>query len=53
MYLVVSHEMANDARFFGYLPAGALDTLMSTLDSAVQWTVLYRSPDVTIYRYRH
>jgi hypothetical protein len=53
VYLVVSREMANEARFYGSLPLGALDNLVSTLDSAARWTPFFRNSDVTIYRYEH
>jgi hypothetical protein len=51
VYLVVSNEMRDYARYFGYLPDGSLDDLQRTLDTAPGWSVFYRNSDATIYQY--
>jgi hypothetical protein len=50
-YLVVSDGMRRQAEYFGYLPAGSLDTLERTLSAARGWSVFYRNEDVVIYEF--
>jgi hypothetical protein len=49
-YLVISDGMRRYAKYFGYLPDGSLDALNQTLAASPDWSVSYRTTDVTIFR---
>jgi hypothetical protein len=51
-YLVISDGMRRQAAYFGYLPAGSLDTLDATLTASTGWSLFYANDDVAIYQLR-
>jgi hypothetical protein len=51
-YLVISDGMRRQAAYFGYLPAGSLDTLDATLSDSPGWSLFYANDDVAIYQLR-
>jgi hypothetical protein len=44
--------MRRQAAYFGYLPAGSLDTLDATLSDSPGWSLFYANDDVAIYQLR-